>query len=409
MYMDDDSAKSKTFQFSGDSLEYFRIWIVNLLLTILTLGIYSAWAKVRTNRYFYGNTLIHGSGFNYTADPIKILKGRILAVFLLASYQVCLYFYPTVAGYFLIFFLLFLPLVYVMNMAFRMRYTSWRGINFSFSRDYRAAYWVFAPLLIYLILVTLAPLFFGITEEILLDPAENAEEFSSEITFYVAFIGVIAVIAMLGFPLWQKFYYGFIGNRVNYGSADFKFSVSAWQFYKMYLVAFLIVVIGVGLYFLFVYLNFESTMSEIGDAFENVTEDTSEDTTIDLSESLAFGVLVSVFLPFLLLFLPYLMAFAYIRTRLTNIIYSHIQLEGIAFKSTLRFGKMTYLYVTNTLAILFSLGLAIPWSMIRMARYRADNMHVLSENFEVFVAERNDDIDASADAISDLFDLDIGL
>ena len=34
------------FEFRGDGMEYFKIWIVNILLTIVTLGIYSAWAKV---------------------------------------------------------------------------------------------------------------------------------------------------------------------------------------------------------------------------------------------------------------------------------------------------------------------------------------------------------------------------
>jgi uncharacterized membrane protein YjgN (DUF898 family) len=44
------------FSFTGGASEYFGIWIVNVLLSILTLGIYSAWAKVRNKRYFYGNT-----------------------------------------------------------------------------------------------------------------------------------------------------------------------------------------------------------------------------------------------------------------------------------------------------------------------------------------------------------------
>ena len=49
------------FEFRGDGAEYFKIWIVNILLTIVTLGIYSAWAKVRNNRYFYSCLL-------YTSD-----------------------------------------------------------------------------------------------------------------------------------------------------------------------------------------------------------------------------------------------------------------------------------------------------------------------------------------------------
>lgn len=38
---------TKPLTFTGTGAEYFGIWIVNLLLTIVTLGIYSSWAKVR--------------------------------------------------------------------------------------------------------------------------------------------------------------------------------------------------------------------------------------------------------------------------------------------------------------------------------------------------------------------------
>ncbi|MET2872051.1 DUF898 family protein, partial [Exiguobacterium profundum] len=57
-------------RFIGSGSEYFRIWIVNLLLTIVTLGIYSAWAKVRTLQYFYRNTQLAGSSFDYHGSPI---------------------------------------------------------------------------------------------------------------------------------------------------------------------------------------------------------------------------------------------------------------------------------------------------------------------------------------------------
>ncbi|MGB0697285.1 MAG: DUF898 family protein [Rhodospirillaceae bacterium] len=67
-------------RFTGTGEEYFRIWIVNTLLTLATLGIYSAWAKVRRLRYFYGNTYIERFGFDYHARPIDILKGRLIVV-----------------------------------------------------------------------------------------------------------------------------------------------------------------------------------------------------------------------------------------------------------------------------------------------------------------------------------------
>jgi uncharacterized membrane protein YjgN (DUF898 family) len=42
-----NETREHSFQFRGRTDEYFRIWIVNIALTIVTLGIFSAWAKVR--------------------------------------------------------------------------------------------------------------------------------------------------------------------------------------------------------------------------------------------------------------------------------------------------------------------------------------------------------------------------
>ncbi|MBL9131958.1 MAG: DUF898 family protein, partial [Verrucomicrobiaceae bacterium] len=66
------------FEFHGRAGEFFRIWIVNVVLTVLTLGIYAAWAKVRTKRYFHGNTLLDGKPFDFTGNPISILKGNLI-------------------------------------------------------------------------------------------------------------------------------------------------------------------------------------------------------------------------------------------------------------------------------------------------------------------------------------------
>jgi uncharacterized membrane protein YjgN (DUF898 family) len=77
--------RALSFRFTGTAQEYFRIWIVNTLLTIVTLGIYSAWAKVRSRQYFYRNTWLDDSSFEYLADPIKVLKGRLIAALTLVG------------------------------------------------------------------------------------------------------------------------------------------------------------------------------------------------------------------------------------------------------------------------------------------------------------------------------------
>ena len=67
-------------EFKGNGFEYFQIWIVNIVLTIVTLGIYSAWATVRNKRYLYSNTYVDGTSFSFLAEPMTILKARLMAV-----------------------------------------------------------------------------------------------------------------------------------------------------------------------------------------------------------------------------------------------------------------------------------------------------------------------------------------
>ena len=73
-------AGSVPVQFNGKASEWFGIWIVNLLLSIITLGIYSAWAKVRTKKYFANNTVISDRNFDYHATGKQILIGRLIVV-----------------------------------------------------------------------------------------------------------------------------------------------------------------------------------------------------------------------------------------------------------------------------------------------------------------------------------------
>ncbi|WP_186442851.1 YjgN family protein [Desulfobotulus alkaliphilus] len=126
------SLKRLPFSFHGSGSEYFRIWIVNLLLTIVTLGIYSAWAKVRRKRYFYMNTRLDGRGFAYLADPVKILIGRIVVVAIFAVYSVTSSLNPLVSLGFAVVFLIVFPWIVVRSITFNARNSSFRNIRFAF-------------------------------------------------------------------------------------------------------------------------------------------------------------------------------------------------------------------------------------------------------------------------------------
>ena len=123
-------APAGNIAFTGKAGEYFRIWIVNLLLTVLTLGIYSAWASVRRKQYFYGNTLLQGSAFAYLGKPLAILKGRAIAVAVLAA----VYGLSQLLQFdlFSIVFMLALPYVFVKAVGFNTVNSAYRNMRFGF-------------------------------------------------------------------------------------------------------------------------------------------------------------------------------------------------------------------------------------------------------------------------------------
>jgi uncharacterized membrane protein YjgN (DUF898 family) len=131
------------FSFKGTAREYFGIWIVNILLTILTLGIYSAWAKVRRNRYFYGNTFLNGRSFDYHAQPMQILIGRAIVIALLIAYNLVLTFAPLAGIVVVPAFILFIPWMIMRGLRFAARVTSYRNVRFDFTGRYGGAFAAF--------------------------------------------------------------------------------------------------------------------------------------------------------------------------------------------------------------------------------------------------------------------------
>jgi uncharacterized membrane protein YjgN (DUF898 family) len=81
---DPTSSKPKPvfIQFTANGSDYFPIWITNLLLTIVTFGIYGPWAKVRREKFFHQHTIIDGDALDYHGNPVKILIGRIITTVL---------------------------------------------------------------------------------------------------------------------------------------------------------------------------------------------------------------------------------------------------------------------------------------------------------------------------------------
>ena len=190
--------------FTGNAREYFGIWIVNLLLSILTLGIYSAWAKVRRKKYFYQHTLIDGAGFDYHASPIGILKGRLIAFAFFVLYAVSGSISPLLSALLALVFVLFLPWIVVRAMVFNARNSSHRGLRFDFTgtTGEAARVFIFLPILVPFTLGLIYPYISHKRARFLM---ENHRYGTSEFQvgtkvgdFYVVYMEALLLTAFLG-------------------------------------------------------------------------------------------------------------------------------------------------------------------------------------------------------------------
>jgi uncharacterized membrane protein YjgN (DUF898 family) len=136
------------FEFTASGSEYLRIWIVNVLLTVVTLGFYLPFAKARRLRYFYANQLVDGEPLAFHGDPWKMLRGHVLMLLLFGAYglsgRVSLWaslamFVVLAAAW---------PALWRSGLRFRLHNTSWRGLRMGFDGSLAGAYKAMSPLLL---------------------------------------------------------------------------------------------------------------------------------------------------------------------------------------------------------------------------------------------------------------------
>jgi len=142
-------------RFTGSGGEYFRVWIVNVLLSILTLGLYTPWARRRTAQYFYGHTLVAGSPLEFTAQQRRMVVGFVVLLLLTVAYQLAVNTgQDTAVGLFILGGAALSPLIWGSAMRFRLANTRWRGLRLQFAASWREVYtasWpVFALALVWL-------------------------------------------------------------------------------------------------------------------------------------------------------------------------------------------------------------------------------------------------------------------
>jgi uncharacterized membrane protein YjgN (DUF898 family) len=370
-------------RFTGSGSEYFRIWIVNLLLMLLTLGIYYPWAKVRRLRYFHGNTLVDGAPLDFHGKPIKMLKGYLLVGVLFVLYSAAGNF-SAVAG--LIAFVIVMalwPALLKSSMQFRLANTSWRGMRFRFQGTlpevYRAVLPMFIPgLAIVVALVGVA------------DPEKPP-------SWYVLTAGAVLAVTVLVLPwlLWNL--KQFQHNNYALASLTTKFKATPASFYLVFLKTLGVMVLAV------VLASLLAGALAAGLVMLGAAGGVRGGRIAGLLGAV-LGALAGV-LAVLIVVRPYL------TSRFQNLIWTRTGNASLRFLSDLRFRRLLGLTLKNWLLVILTLGLYWPFAAVALARMRLEAVTVKTRvSPDTLVNQlRGTEGDAAGEAAGDLFGLDIGL
>lgn len=342
--------------FHGRTGEYFSIWLVNILLTLITLGIYSAWATVRRRRYFYGNTEIAGDRFDYHARPVDILKGRIIVFIGLVLFFILSAILPSISLLFLLVFFALLPWIVIRSWRYNALMSSFRGMRFNYRCRTGRAYWTMylAPLLMVSALYIVA----GLLLVSLATSGSVGMAAMAGMVVFVLFLAGLAAIQGIVSAMNHDLYV----NNMAFGQQPFKAELNKKAFIKMVLIGFLImlpflIVAGGVVGSLFASLIYASAMG-VSDP--------------QVLGQLMAGHILNFFLAALVLIFGALVSSAYLTTAQRNYVFGQTRLgRDLSLQSTLSTGSLLALMLTNSLIVIFTLGLGTPVAEIRLARYMA--------------------------------------
>ena len=322
------------FSFTASGEEYFRIWIVNLTLTILTLGIYSAWAKVRREKYFHQHTRLAGTGFDYHGRPGAILRGRLLAVGLLGITQAD-FLGPWVTWGSWGLLALLLPWLMQRSLRFRLANTSYRGLRMAFSGH---------PSTAYALVIAFALLALGLV----LVPALILARDAGPLV-----VIMIPVACLIVYPLFQANWRHYAIDNSHYGSLGLSTALRARDFLAIYLAV-------IALWFLLalpaiVLVAAIDRIAELGAGRGYDTRFVTQGSTV-LAGALAYCMASSIW--------PSLSA------RLQNLTWGSTRLDGHQINSRLDALRFARLQLKNLLLTVVTLGLYRPFAVVATAHMR---------------------------------------
>jgi uncharacterized membrane protein YjgN (DUF898 family) len=217
------AASTRPIRYHGTGGTLLGIMLLNGLLSVLTLGIYSFWAKTKVRQYFYSETELAGDRFAWHGTGRELLGGTLKATAVIIGlsllFTLATMFLAPVEpgqppgtavmlvslGFWLMFFLL-LPIAINGARRYRLSRSSWRGVRFRFTGRWAD----------YLALVLK---------------------------------GTLLSVVSLGFylPFFLNEARGFLINNARFGSLPFTYDADGKELFKAYLLHLLLTIPTLGL------------------------------------------------------------------------------------------------------------------------------------------------------------------
>lgn len=365
------NANVQKLSFTGDGKEYFRIWIVNLCLTIATLGVYSAWAKVRRLQYFDRNTQLAGAVFNFHGEPLAILRGRLIAVILLFFYHYVFVISKTFAVLIVALLLLGMPMMLRSAQRFRLRNTSYRGLRFNFHGAPWAAYLTYLPVVALFVV-----------------PGLLAVLYPGQLSWVMW-----SFLLYLSWPWLYARMKRYSLGQFSYGSLHSSCSLSASAFLWPYFwAAFFLLIVGV-------------VAGIATGVVIAVTKSFNPGAQFQFNQiwiSATVILLAAIFS-----YLAYVICGPMLQASIWNRSWSATQLSGVRIYSRLPLWAYLRLQSVNLVLTLLSLGLYRPFAVVRAYRFRLAHIELLSFDLDGIAASSAQTEHAAGESSADFFGFDV--
>lgn len=391
-------------EFTGSGGEYFRVWIVNVLLTIVTLGIYTPWARRRTAQYFYSHSLVAGSPLEFTAPQRKMVLGFLMLMLLTLAYNLAANTGQDLAvGLFLLGGAALAPFIWASAMRFRLGATRWRGLRLQFTAQwkevYRSSWPVFA----------LAAVWFGVFTGLQWLSPELAEAIDAADetnpgklpSFTSAMGGLITLGIVLSILCIIRLEYNFkslLVRKARVGTEGGRWKPVYLDFVKIWgatVLVFVLCVVGLSL-----------LLAALAGGSVALLAQQPKGAGLWV----VMLMIVAFFGGIFLMFLASAPARAYREARMFQLMWNNVGISQVArFKCDLHTRSYIMLRIRNMLLTLLTLGLFRPFALVSEYRMKFDSvtLHVKGGVDQIAGALARQQQGALGDALADAAGLDL--